>query len=879
MSDEQTIYISPEDDLTTVRERLEQIQTRKVTLVVPAQTQLRSHVAWKLLYARARELGKDVLIVSSDPQVRSVAHAVKFNVAHSLESSQQGRSRPTGRPARSAPATNRTKTANPNQRATPARPGRSTNSLRSRQSNARPSSELANRGQESIDYQVPEDIEDVNTTIFQPSEHSFEAPYTTPQIRPLDPDQIEDPDLLVEDYTQSQHIRRAAGESPSEPDFVPPTPQTKPAQKTKTKTTRSRVAPQALDADEDNEDPFVALEDKQPPPVAEQRGGAVVEDPGQYDHVVQDVADFPTSVIGDDFNFSNEAAEAMPAPPQRGARNRNRQLDEEASNQSAQPRPASERPRQRRSGKMVPPPPPVSDPAGPHLRSEDLDDDDELPPVERRPTPIQDRDTFVYEPASRGSNKSPDLIPLPVERPRNYGARSGSTQQRQSPSQRTGGASLQRPPATNLRPSGTLRPAPRPSQDLRSRKQLPAEQQRKKSSNILIWIIAAIFIILFLALALGAYFAPTATATITIAARNYSHPVSILASSNNQANSIPAQELVHEFTQQGPEPVTGSKLVGTAKATGNVCFSNNGDIPVLIPTGTNVSSTGANGVLFKTTAEASIPKQTTCATFQQPVPVEALKAGETGNMQAGTVTVIPDASLESIASYSNTTVAKLKLAVINIGDIKGGGMQPVPSITQKDLDNATTDLHKKLQGQIDAWVKGLPQDGALGKLDTTDALINPPARDSISEGGKTFPAQLKVTAHILYVSHNDLQNTTRAQINADMKNDKNFASDTVLSDSPQAITITKLKAQTPNKNTLKLDFTATAHVAGTFKKDELVNMIAWQTPDAASQQLKAQFHNIQDVKITRWPDFMPILPANKNNITIKVVPGTIPATS
>src|SRR5229473_3166309 len=100
MSDEQMIYISPEDDLTNVRERLERVSTRKVTLVIPSHTQLRSHVAWKLLYARARELGKEVLIISSDPQIRSVAHAVKFRVAHSLESSQQGKSRPASRPGR-----------------------------------------------------------------------------------------------------------------------------------------------------------------------------------------------------------------------------------------------------------------------------------------------------------------------------------------------------------------------------------------------------------------------------------------------------------------------------------------------------------------------------------------------------------------------------------------------------------------------------------------------------------------------------------------------------------------------------------------------------------------------------------------------------------
>ena len=42
MSDEQMIYIDPEDDLTNVRSRLEGVESRYVTLVIPAQTQLRS---------------------------------------------------------------------------------------------------------------------------------------------------------------------------------------------------------------------------------------------------------------------------------------------------------------------------------------------------------------------------------------------------------------------------------------------------------------------------------------------------------------------------------------------------------------------------------------------------------------------------------------------------------------------------------------------------------------------------------------------------------------------------------------------------------------------------------------------------------------------
>src|SRR5450432_5377 len=101
MSDEKTtIYISPEEDLTSVRERLEKLPAHYITLVIPTETQLRSHVAWKLLRARVRELGKEVQIVSDSAQVRSVARDVNFKVASSLEASPTGKSRPPSRTGR-----------------------------------------------------------------------------------------------------------------------------------------------------------------------------------------------------------------------------------------------------------------------------------------------------------------------------------------------------------------------------------------------------------------------------------------------------------------------------------------------------------------------------------------------------------------------------------------------------------------------------------------------------------------------------------------------------------------------------------------------------------------------------------------------------------
>ena len=49
MPDEQIIYLDPNDELTKVRERIEEIPARHIILVVPQQTQLRSHVGWRLL--------------------------------------------------------------------------------------------------------------------------------------------------------------------------------------------------------------------------------------------------------------------------------------------------------------------------------------------------------------------------------------------------------------------------------------------------------------------------------------------------------------------------------------------------------------------------------------------------------------------------------------------------------------------------------------------------------------------------------------------------------------------------------------------------------------------------------------------------------------
>jgi aromatic ring hydroxylase len=80
----QVLYVDSEENLTAVRERLEHTSAHSIALVIPSQTQLHSPVAWRLLYRYTREMGKDVSVVSSDPQVRAIAQSAQFKVASSL---------------------------------------------------------------------------------------------------------------------------------------------------------------------------------------------------------------------------------------------------------------------------------------------------------------------------------------------------------------------------------------------------------------------------------------------------------------------------------------------------------------------------------------------------------------------------------------------------------------------------------------------------------------------------------------------------------------------------------------------------------------------------------------------------------------------------
>src|SRR5450755_2393538 len=476
MSDEKTtIYISPEDDLTSLRERLEKISARSITLVIPTQSQLRSHVAWKLLHARSRELGKDILVVSSDPRIRSVALSVKFRVANSLESPSSGRSRPTSRSGRSILG-NRSRPNGSAQR--PAKnSGQGTGSMRSRQ--PEPTEQWSPATDRSLqpaednalgDGVVTGNISDIDPSIYADDRYDGpgeQVPYnfpmnSSPSIHPLSQQQIdEEPDMWLDDYKHAQHIRETASQVGSKAEDTPSEldahdaydhysgGMTTPAQESPSEDAPYSYRMTPLPGV--GEDPLGSMDDVFYPPLAEQRGSVpAIEGFGTSEHAIHDVSAQPGEVHHDiEYDGDQDSFAQYPDTPL--APQPSSDPIAEDDQDRAGPSPFRRmRPRSSRSGRR-PAISPVA-PISPFVPGQDYDNDDALSPVADRPTQITPQvppatpaasGTFTTPRSSRslqpGSRASGNLPPKQVPRasgtmvPNQTSRASGNLPQQQMP--------------------------------------------------------------------------------------------------------------------------------------------------------------------------------------------------------------------------------------------------------------------------------------------------------------------------------------------------------------------------------------------------------------------------------------------------------------
>lgn len=854
MTNEKIIYLGPEEELTSVRERLEHTQAGHIMLVIPPQTQLRSHVGWRVLHSRMRELDKDVLVISSDRQIRAAAKAAGFRVAESKESPPSPRTRPGSHPVRTGEG------SKPFQR-TRSQPGRSNQDYRSMRSKHQPDQW----------QRAPQSRSETGSTLSRPGETAagsganaasstfeiqdikFNSPLhidSTPSVRPLVPErEEEEPDSLTEDYHVARSIREAAQSAQGAQGAdtgAALTPSEIQAPSNSGPDQSSKMPPPV----EMDHDLFAYMEDIQPISMREQRASAFIQD---IDQGIPDISDIPTDVHASEIEDLGDEGEIM-FQHDMSLHSWAAPLSEEPGAQEM-PRTYGAPPRNSRMGSLSRP------------MIEDFGDGDELLPVSpdqtARVSPSsQNRSPMTPTPSTIGRRASQPITPLQSQ------AQARNVSAKPAPSKAAG-----KPPVTKGR-AATMPPVGR-----------RASAGSNHRGSRIVALVSIVLVVLVLASLVFLYFGSNATVTITVP----SQPLTLqnlpyVASTNPrdvQHNTIPSQMLTYTANATGQASTTGTIKQGNAVATGTVNFTNTGSKALDIPTNTVISTSGAVPVQFVTTADVLISSQAVV-----PVPVQAQNPGESGNAAANSITFIPPSSITSIEQANHgIIISPGTLTVKNPDPASGGGATNVPAVTSNDTAILKNTLHKQVQALIKDWLKkvvppvdvrGTTVPDVLGSPNPLpqENLVTTPAVGQFAAGGK-FTGVLSVTVSVLVIRDTAIRTAARAQLVAEAL--KKTPISVLASGLPIDVTLTK-SSSSPDGTTLSIIVTATGQIVQQFSAQDISNLVAGKGVDQAINDIQsggAGIIGVRDTRVDIFPSFLGIMPFRPEQIHIIVRPEQV----
>ncbi|MGZ6364761.1 MAG: baseplate J/gp47 family protein [Ktedonobacteraceae bacterium] len=833
MTNEKIIYLGPEEEMTNVRERLENTDAGKIILVIPPQTHLRSHVGWRLLHSRVRELKQDVLIISSDRQIRSVAKAAGFRIADSLESPTTDRPRPTNRTARSD-MSGKTSQGSRKQANNGSRASRS---LQSSQRQMPASSDQIdsiydspeNRGRETNAYTPSTfEIEDVPY-----GSHYDDMPFETIPSPRYDEEEQEGSEVnpLTADYAD-YYVARSIREAAQGPESSRASSTDDSTETSSSPEEQFKKIPQFGELEDDS---FGYLEDNHVSDAPEQRNSAFIHD---LDHGVSDISDIPTDVYDADVEDLGDVSDAA-------------FHDDWQSHASD----IQEPPLTSSSGNRALP------------TFEDLGDEDHLLPatgsVEDQPTRVTPISQARPGTASTTSKREPQPIIQPSPQARRVQT-NPPTQQTKKPVTAKTSRVVTTPPLT---------------------RQAPSKSNRNGRKYLLITSIS--IGVLLIAFLLFIYFGANATVTVVVPSQSVSATNQYVASmdpQSGQQNTIPSQVLRYTATARGQGQATGTSKQGNQIASGTVSFTNTGSTSLDIPTGTVLSTSGATPVQFVTIADVLVLPG---ASNSIPSPVQAQLPGDSGNVPANSITIIPPDSLAKIAQNNPKATAPTPqtLKVTNANPTTGGGATNVPAVSSSDVNALAATLQKQIQKEINAWLNNVVHPGDKAGTPVPDVLASPaplpqetfvttPSVGQPAPGGK-FTGVLTASVSVLVIRNAAIQAAGRAQLTAKASQMNPPA---VLATSlPITVNVAKSTPSQDGKS-LTVVIDSSGHVVQKVQSQQISQQLAGKSVDQANTYItsgQAGLTGVVNTNIVVFPPFFSIMPFRSGQIHIVIVPGPV----
>jgi Baseplate J-like protein len=376
-------------------------------------------------------------------------------------------------------------------------------------------------------------------------------------------------------------------------------------------------------------------------------------------------------------------------------------------------------------------------------------------------------------------------------------------------------------------------------------------------------LVLVLLLLLVAGVGYGAYtFLPTASITIHPQAAQIQTPAFTVTADPNvavtdpDAGVIPAQVITVPVHVQGEFPATGVDA-HDIRAVGSVRFKSENTLNA-VPIAADTIVSTVDGVDFATMADVTLPKASfATGPTQVDVDVRAVKTGTRGNVDAGTITLVPAA------------LASQLITVTNPNPTTGGKHVEEQVISQEDYDAALAALNGQLQAGLATTLanpgsvpRGLQVFAATAQLG--DIQADQPATALVGSVAPSFSLALDTTAQVTAVNESLIDDVATARLRGLLR---------------------------PGQKLVGDDPTAAHDVGTVVGKTVVFNVIAralgYTDPDLQKLVAAIRGKSIVDARVALaqfgaadvsvWPDFIDHLPDQNARISVIVVPPSAPA--
>jgi hypothetical protein len=383
------------------------------------------------------------------------------------------------------------------------------------------------------------------------------------------------------------------------------------------------------------------------------------------------------------------------------------------------------------------------------------------------------------------------------------------------------------------------------------------------------------FVVLVLALAVAgvAAFLLLPSADITVTPRiSAIGPISLTVRADPDARAvdpdsgvIPAQAIDIPVEASGEFEATGKRVAET-KASGGVRWTNcDPTAAYTIPRGTIVRTNGGTGfatdeaVFLPVASLSGTPPNVKIKCQASEVAITAVKAGTSGNVDAGAIRVIP-------ARYNRTVIS-----VTNPLATSGGTREEFAKVAQKDVDAAVEQLRKDLEAQF-ATALADPDSAPAGATVFPDtATLGDPVPDVdpatlVDKEVASFTLRMTAAGRVLAVDASPVEAIAEARLQGSITPGYQIVDgsiDVTVGDGSVIAGIVTFPVQGYAKEVRPIDATELRQQVLGLGEEDATSLLA----------------PYGDVAITLWPDWVGTVPSLDQRVTFTIAPpvDTTPA--